>query len=150
MDCPKLRYGVEALPVQIDGKTMLLLRDQLGLCDASLVVSPAAAQILMNMDGTNSLRDLQAQYLRVTGQLVHVEEIQGLQAKLDEHLFLDNDRFNQRLTEEHNRFTEDPVRRMTHAGQSYPGEPAVLKQELASYFLSDAGGPGAPQEAQAH
>jgi AmmeMemoRadiSam system protein B len=36
---------------------------------------------------------------------------------------------------------------MTHAGQSYPGDPALLKQELASYFLSEAGGPGAPQEA---
>jgi AmmeMemoRadiSam system protein B len=147
MDCPKLRYGVEVLPVQVEGKTMLLLRDQLGLCGASLVISPATAQILMNMDGSNSLRDLQAQYMRVTGQLVHIEEIQGLEAKLDEHLFLDNDRFNQRLTEEHKRFAEDPVRRMTHAGQSYPGDPALLKQELASYFLSDAGGPGAPQQA---
>ncbi len=145
MDYPKLRDGVEALPVEVDGKTMILLRDQLGFCEASLVLSPAAIQILSHMDGTNSLRDLQAHLMRLTGQLVYLEQLQEIEAKLDEHLLLDNDRFHQKVVEEHRRFADDPVRHATHAGLSYPGEPALLRQELASYFLTEAGGPGTPQ-----
>jgi AmmeMemoRadiSam system protein B len=145
LDCPKLRYGVEALPVEMEGKTMILLRDQLGFSDQPLVMSSAAAQLLMHMDGSNSLRDLQSLFMRVTGQLIYMEQLQEIQAKLDEHLFLDNDRFQQRVIEEQSRFANDPVRRMTHAGLSYPGEPALLRQELASYFLPESGGPGTPQ-----
>jgi MEMO1 family protein len=144
MENPRLRAGVEALPVDVQGQTMVLLRDQLGYCDDSLVLSPAAAQLLMHMDGSSSLRDLQAHFMRQTGQLIYLEQLQEIATKLDEHLFLDNERFQQRVIEEEKRFREDPVRRMTHAGKSYPAEAVALTQELSSYFVPETGGPGTP------
>ncbi|HBZ56708.1 MAG TPA: AmmeMemoRadiSam system protein B [Syntrophobacteraceae bacterium] len=147
MENPKLRTGVEALPVDVQGKTMILLRDQLGYCEDSLVFSPAAAQLLMRMDGTSSLRDLQADFMRQTGQLIYLEQLQEITAKLDEHLFLENERFQQRVLKEESRFRNDPVRRMSHAGKSYPAESVVLTQELSSYFVPENGGPGAPATA---
>jgi MEMO1 family protein len=142
---PRLRAGVEALPVDVQGQTMILLRDQLGYCDDSLVLSPAAAQLLMHMDGTSSLRDLQAHFMRQTGQLIYLEQLQEIATKLDEHLFLDNERFQLHVLEEEERFRNDPVRRVTHAGKSYPAEAVVLTQELSSYFVAETGGPGTPK-----
>jgi MEMO1 family protein len=142
---PKLRAGVEALPVDVQGQTMILLRDQLGYCEDSLVLSPAAAQLLIHMDGTSSLRDLQAHFMRQTGQLIYLEQLQEIAAKLDEHLFLENERFQQHVIEEEKQFRDDPIRRMTHAGKSYPAEAVVLTQELSSYFVPEIGGPGTPK-----
>jgi MEMO1 family protein len=145
VDYPKLRYGVEVLPIEVQNRSMILLRDQLGYSDDSLILSPAAAHLLMGMNGQNSLRDLQAHFMRATGSLIYLEQLEEIQAKLDEHLFLDNERFHQQAAELRRTYAEDPVRRMTHAGKSYPGDPTQLQQELASYFLEEAGGPGIPQ-----
>jgi MEMO1 family protein len=131
----------------VEGKTMILLRDQLGFCEAPLLMSPAAAQVLIHMDGTNSLRDLQAHLVRISGNLVYLEQLEEIRKKLDEHLLLDNETFHCRVQEETTRFAEAPVRPMMHAGHSYPRDPAILKQELASYFLAETGGPGIPHAA---
>lgn len=135
---PKLRYGLEAFPVEHDGQTMLLLRDRSGFCEEPLLVSPIVAELLMCMDGTHSLRDLQAHFMRRTGQLLFLEKLQEILAKLNEHLFLENDAFYQRAAEEAARFLQDPVRRMQHAGKSYPADPRQLLQQLSGFFAAAA------------
>lgn len=136
---PKLRYGLEAFPVEHDGQTMVLLRDRIGFCEEPLLVSPIVAELLMRMDGTHSLRDLQAHFMRRTGQLLFSEKLQEILAKLNEHLFLENDAFYQRAAEEAARFLRDPVRRMQHAGKSYSADPEQLMQQLSAFFAAAAG-----------
>ena len=144
---PKLRDGLEAHPIEHAGQKMILLRDRIGYASESLVFSPAVIPILANMNGGNSIRDLQADFMRQTGQLLYIEELQNLVKALDEHLFLDNDRFRSLAAEEISSFLGSPVRRMRHAGQSYPNDPEELQKKLDSFFRPENGGPGFPDPA---
>jgi AmmeMemoRadiSam system protein B len=137
MDHPRLRYGLEILPVEHQGQRMMMLRDRLGYSEAPLLIAPQVANLLMHMNGKNSLRDLQAHYMRVTGELLFLDHIEEVLKMLDEHLFLENERFIQVAAQEVARFQQDPVRRMHLAGKSYPEEPQVLQHQIET-FLNEA------------
>lgn len=137
-DLPKVRHGLEALPVEHSGRRMVLLRDRLGYCDDSLIISPQLATLLAQMNGQNSLRDLQAYYMRMTGEMLFTEQLQGILDKLDEHLFLENERFLHAAMEAVAHFQRDPVKRMQFAGKSYPENSDSLRQQLELYFRGES------------
>lgn len=145
---PKLRDGLEALPVEHEGQKLVLLSDRIGYAPESLVVSPVVIPVLVNMNGKNSIRDLQADFMRRTGRLLYMEELQELVKTLDENYFLDNTRFRDFEAAEISSFLGDPVRRMRHAGRSYPLEPEELRKKLDSFFEPGNGGPGLPDAAE--
>jgi hypothetical protein len=146
---PKLRNGLEARPIEHSGQKMFLLRDRIGYTPESLVFSPAIVSILANMNGSNSLRDLQADFMRQTGQLLYMEELQNLVDTLDQHLFLDNDRFRSLAAKEISEFLRSSSRKMRHAGISYPTDPEGLRSKIDSFFRPENGGPGFPGAAGA-
>jgi MEMO1 family protein len=139
---PRLRNGLEALPIEHGGKRMILLRDRMAYSPQQLVLSDRAAVLLIQMDGASSLRDLQAVYLRETGELLFMENIEELVRTLDEHLFLENERFLAFAEREKAAYRDEPVRKMSHAGRSYPEDPAELSARLQSFSSPEAGGPG--------
>lgn len=141
---PKLRNGLEAQQIEHAGQKMILLCDRIGYASRNLVFSHSILPILSNMNGGNSLRDLQADFMRQTGHLLYIEELQNLVKTLDEHLFLDNDRFRDMAAEEIAAFLRSPVRKMRHAGISYPQDPEELRKKLDSFFRPEDGGPGLP------
>jgi hypothetical protein len=147
---PKLRNGLEAHPIEHSGEKMLLLRDRIGYVQENLIFSAHVLPILANMNGANSLRDLQADFMRRTGQLLFIEDLQSLVSTLDEHLFLDNDRFRSLAAKQISEFLGNPVRKMRHAGISYPAKPEELRKKLHSFFMTDNGGPGLPDTAGEH
>ena len=147
---PKLRDGLEAHPIEHSGKKMLLLRDRTGFAQKSLIFAPPVVSILAEMNGSNSLRDLQANFMRQTGQLLYIDEFQNLVETLDESLFLDNDRFRSFAAKEISEFLGSPLRKMRHAGISYPENPEELKAKLYSFFMPENGGPGYPVPKDAH
>src|SRR5436309_2971209 len=84
---PRLR-AVEAFPVEVEGETMLCLRDPSSITDAVLGISMDAVPILQALDGTHTIVDLQASETRRRGRLVLRSEIEELVRTLDEGLFL--------------------------------------------------------------
>ena len=147
---PKLRNGLEAHPIEHSGEKMLLLRDRIGYAQENLVFPGHVIPILANMNGSNSLRDLQADFMRRTGRLLFIEELQNLVATLDEHLFLDNERFRSLAAKEISQFLGSPVRKMHYAGVSYPANAEELKTRLHSFFAVENGGPGFPDASGEH
>lgn len=132
-DFPKLRQGLEALPFEHEGQRLILLRDRLGFAQDSLLIPPHLAALLAQMDGENSLRDLQSNYMRMTGKLLYVEDLQNYVQKLDEGLFLESDRFLALVARERQEFFDEPVRRMQFAGTSYPADPHQLRAHLDGF-----------------
>lgn len=141
---PKLRNGLEAIPIEHSGQKMIVLRDRIGYAKEQLVFAPVAVSIIVKMTGGNSLRDIQAEFMRDTGQLLYMEELNKLVDTLDDHLFLDNEKFRKHAALEIGAFLDSPVRKMYHAGQSYPRDPEQLRGLLDSFFQLENGGPGAP------
>ncbi len=138
MEHPKLRYGLEAVPVQHQGRGYILLRDRLGYNDKPVLLLADFAPFLTFLDGRHSVRDIQAFFLRRTGQLIYSEQIEEMIRVLDENLFLDNARYADHVRRELQRFRDDPVRRMRHAGKSYPEKPDELRAFLDALVPASA------------
>lgn len=134
LDYPKLRRGLQAFPVDRDGHRFVALCDGMGYAHDSLLIPLQLARLLDHMNGDNSLRDLQAFYLKTTGELLFTEYLRDLVEKLDENLFLESDRFLEILARERGAFEQDPVRRMQFAGKSYPLDPGSLRSRLNDFF----------------
>ncbi len=132
------------MSIEYEGNPMILVRDQLGFSDKTPLFSPPVAQLLGQMNGDNSLRDLQALYTGLTGRLIHMEQLENLVLHLDELLFLENDRFIRVSIDQAARFRHDPVRRMVYAGKAYPEDPRELGSLLDGFFLPENHGPGLP------
>jgi MEMO1 family protein len=67
--------------------------------------------------------------------------IRALIAKLDEHLLLDNERFQVHKQRMIQAFRQFPVRQAAHVGSAYEADPSRLEAQLAGYF-ADPEGPG--------
>lgn len=147
VDYPRIRQGLEALPFDHQGQRLIMLRDRLGFAQDSLLIPPHLAALLAQMDGENSLRDLQSNYMRMTGNLLYMEDLQNYVRKLDEGLFLESDRFLALVARERQEFLENPIRRMQFGGVSYPADPQPLRTHLDD-FLSRATGAGSPDRSQ--
>lgn len=147
-DQPRLRDGLEAHPVEVEGKRMILIQDNLGFSCAPMIVSPAAVELLLQMDGSHSLREIQADLMRRIGELLPMEDLLGIVRKLDDNLFLDNERYANFTAGEISRFRDAPTRPAEHAGKSYPADPEALKAEIASFFDPAQGGPGCPDRSK--
>ncbi len=139
VEYPKLR-PVEAFPTEANGKKVLCLRDPTHYAEAVLFVLPEAVEILRYFDGKHSIVDIQAAYVRRHGQLLFREEVEALIATLDQHYFLEGDRFAQHQERLEEAFRHTTTRPAFLAGRSYPPEGPELCQMLEQ-MLQHAEGP---------
>jgi AmmeMemoRadiSam system protein B len=139
---PKLR-AIDIVPVQFNGRPHLLLRDPLQLTDKMLVVSVQAGLLLALLDGTRTLREIQVDLMRLTGEFVMSDQIEGLLRQLDECLFLENERFRKALADAADAYRKSPFRNPSLAGNAYPADAQSLKSMLDSFFEPPKG-PGRP------
>ncbi len=141
LEKPRLR-PVEAVPVRHDGQTLVALRDPERLTGELVIVPAATFLILALMDGTRTLREVQAEIQRHFQQLLPVAELEGLVSRLDELCLLDNERAHIRREDLIREFDRLPARPAAHAGTAYPAEPDELRRVLEGFFHSPDG-PGA-------
>ena len=142
MDCPRLR-PIDAVPVQRGGRVFLQLYDPARLSPHVLVVPQEIAPIVAMLDGTNTVRDIQAALMRQTGALIFAERIQEVVDRLDEALLLHSDRFRAHRTQLEEAFRQSAVREPCSAGSAYPTDPHELRRMLDASFTAD-GGPALP------
>jgi MEMO1 family protein len=146
MERPKIRW-VEAMPFSRDGQEMILIRDTEGIVEESLLVPKGMACLIALMDGTRTLRDIQADYMRESGELIYMEQIEELVRTMDEALFLDNERFSTAWRKARLEYENAPVRNARLAGKSYPGNRMDLLTFLDEMFRADGHRPGTATKA---
>jgi MEMO1 family protein len=129
MDKPRIRF-IEAVPYEKGGKQLVILRDTEGISQEALAVSRDVAFMISLMDGTNTLRDIQAAFMRVSGEMVSMEQIDNLVKALDKNLFLYNDRYIAHMKALYDDYDRLPVRPAWCAGKSY----AANRMELLSFL----------------
>ena len=145
MDYPKLR-PVNVFPVQTSGQTMVCLQDPHNVSEKTLFLPPALYFIVSHFDGSHSILDIQAEYMRGSGQFLYREKVEEIIQQLDENLFLEGDRFQDALNQVEERFRKASMREAVFAGKSYESDPERLRAQLDGYFVGPQGpGPlGAP------
>jgi AmmeMemoRadiSam system protein B len=143
-ELPKLRNRLEVIPIRRGRELYIALRDLDGLNPETLILSPQAYFLITLMDGSNSVVDLQAAYMRRFGDFLYRENLDGLLQKLDTHLFLENDNSRSRIQQLITEFHNQPTRPAYHAGLSYENNGDDLRVQLKSFFAPENGGPGDP------
>ena len=143
-ELPKLRNRLEVIPIRRGRELYIALRDLEGLNPETLILSPQAYFLITLMDGSNSVVDLQAAYMRRFGGILYRENLDGLLQKLDTHLFLENDNSRSRMRQLITEFHNQPTRPAYHAGLSYENNGDDLRVQLKSFFAPENGGPGDP------
>ena len=135
---PRLR-AIEAFPVEHEGERYLALRDPAGFTPSVAMLPMALLEIVSLFDGEHSIDDIRAAVLRHTGEQVERKRIIELAATLDEHGFLDSERFHARRAAIEGEFLASPVRPATHAGGAYAAEPEALRAAMDGFFTSPEG-----------
>ncbi|MBW1982501.1 MAG: AmmeMemoRadiSam system protein B [Deltaproteobacteria bacterium] len=146
-ELPKIRSHLEAIPVSDQGNMQVALRDLEGLSSQTLILSPQAYFILTLLDGSHSITDIQAAYMRRFGDLLFREALEGLLRTLDDNFMLDNDRSRRQKEQLINEFRQQSTRAPYHAGLTYENDPEKLRSQLLAYFSPENGGPGFPEPA---
>lgn len=135
---------LELVAVQHEGRDLFLLRDPRAIATETVLLSEASVELLRFFDGAHSVREVQAELTRRTGQIVPLAQLEEFVAKLDGHYFLESPAYRERrrrITEEYAALSE---RSAQFAGSAYAEDPATLWQELTETYRVE-GGPGVPE-----
>jgi len=138
VDFPKLR-PLTLVPAEHQGRRFLLLQDPEQISEEVVMMPVEVLPVIQFFDGQHSLRDIQAEIMRQTGELVDTEIFQQVAEELDQHLLLDSDRFHQHLQETQATWNALPLRPASHAGLAYPAEPEELRRALDGFYQPPAG-----------
>ncbi len=134
----KLR-AVEVFPVRVDGKELYCLRDPQGFAERPIFLNRALVFIVSHMDGSNTLRDIQADIFRASGEIMPMEDLEGLVTQLDEHRYLESPSFRRYYDEQVRKFHDAPTRSPQHAGSAYEAEMQALTAQLEGFSLHPEG-----------
>ncbi|HUT75605.1 MAG TPA: AmmeMemoRadiSam system protein B [Armatimonadota bacterium] len=130
---PKLR-PVEAFPSLRGGRRVIVLRDAGGLSERTVAVAPEICFLLTLLDGTHTLREVQVEYARASGQLLLSDQLERIVRELDANLLLEGDTLERFAREQREEFARLTVRPASHAGKAYPADAGLLREQLRSYF----------------
>ncbi|MBN1567253.1 MAG: AmmeMemoRadiSam system protein B [Acidobacteria bacterium] len=135
---PRIR-PVEAFPVNMNNQDLICLRDPEGFAEQPVFLNQTLLFLVSRMDGNHSLRDIQADFYRAAGEILPIEELEGLVRQLDEQRYLDSpgfESFYQSLIKE---FRNSPRRPAHHAGSAYEKNREGLKSQIRGFFDSPEG-----------
>ena len=142
MDYPKLRK-IDAFPFETSGQKVIALRDPTRLDDKVLVVSYPVFFVVSLFDGTRSLNEIKAEYMRRYGEILYSERLDEIITYLDEQYLLESERYAQYHQKQKEEFRLANKRISAFAGKSYESDPDKLRHQIEQFFTGP-GGPGAP------
>ena len=134
-DRPCLR-PVDIFPIKAESGVGFVLHDRREIARNSIALSAGAALVLQQLDGTLTLREIQANILRATGKIIPYEQIETLVAKLDEELYLESPRYLAEYTRIRSEFLAMKSRPAALAGSAYPDDPVALRAFLDDLFAA--------------
>ena len=128
---PPLRKDLEFFPLQHGGKQYILIKDHLGLVPEGKAIELPLYQLMVLLDGSRTLRDLQVLLMRQQGGLlVGSDEIKGVVDQLDASFLLESDRFIRAREQIVEQFTSLETRPCSFCGHGYPPDPDDLRKRL--------------------
>ena len=129
----KLRE-IKTQPTIKNGQQGILLTDPIGIGQQTLFVPGSLALLLQLMDGTRDIGTLRTGFELRTGTPLSNSNIEQLIVKLDEALFLENERFSQAYEVAINDYRAASSRPPTLADTCYPAATQDLDIFLKKHF----------------
>ena len=136
---PRLRH-LEAIPAKQQGRDVIALRDPQGYFSNLILLPPPVFYIASLCDGTRSLRDIQAAYVRRFGDIITSDQVASIINELDSKLLLDGEKYRAYKNRLDKEYLSLPNRPMTSAGTAYAADPRELVQQIRT-MIEEAGEP---------
>jgi MEMO1 family protein len=136
--CPKLRT-VDVSPVELDGQSLVALRDPSWARDRSVLLSHSAVALVSLFDGKRDRLSLVTDFAERYGEALAVEVVDSLVAQLDEALVLDSPRYHADLRERREDFSAQAHRPMTMGGTCFAATAQEARVELDGFYSLDDG-----------
>jgi len=144
-DKPRLRAGLDIVPVEHEDEQFYAVRDPLGLAHEPILVPAEVLFIMSLMNGENTVLDMQVEFTKRNGVLIMSDKITNLLQELEVRGFLDSPTFHQRLREIEEAYAKTATREASHSGQAYPSTLPELEAFLNDIVpLPDGRQPGQP------
>jgi len=143
MENPRLRGDLRVMPADTPAGRALVIQDPLGLMEKPAVLGGQALELLPMLDGRHSILDLQTELTRHYGIMITSTQVQRVLNQLDAAWLLDSPRYRAELERLAREFAAADVLPATHAGESYPPDPAALSG-WADGLLAGAAPPPEP------
>ena len=93
---PKVRQDLSLNPIVHDGQNMIVVQDPLGIIDKPLCLTEIASLLLSLMDGTRTIPEIQAVFVRVAGGNVPADFASSHAEELDKIGLLENETYQKR------------------------------------------------------
>jgi MEMO1 family protein len=138
---PRLR-AVEAFPVRMNGEDFICLQDPQKLAEQPVFLNQALVFLVARMDGEHTLRDIQADFFRATGEILPSENLEKIVNQLDKQHYLEGPNFRRFYRDLVQDYCASPSRPAYHAGSAYQVAGESLISQIQGYF-AHAEGPGA-------
>jgi AmmeMemoRadiSam system protein B len=135
---PRMR-PVEVFPVRMDGEDFICVQDPENLAEQPIFLNRMLLFLVSRMDGQHTLRDIQADYFRASGDILPIEDIESIVTQLDEKRYLDGPPFQSFFQGLIREYCELPSRPARHAGSAYAAESEALLSQIRSYFAPPEG-----------
>jgi len=140
MDYPKLR-NIDAFPVKMQGQDLICFRDPQRITENVVFLPQSAYFIVSLFDGVHSIRDIQAEYMRMFGELIYSDQIIEVMEKMDSSLLLDSNHFREYQKNVEEEFFHTSIRKPMLSGGGYESVPEKLRMQIESFYFLE-GGPG--------
>jgi AmmeMemoRadiSam system protein B len=125
--------------MELEGRSLVCLRDPEGFAEQPVFLPAAAALLISRMDGGSTLGDIQAEFLRRTGELLPMGQLADFVTELDRLHFLDSPAFDAFRAGVVRAFREADLRPAAHAGAAYAGSPDALRGQIDAFFAPPEG-----------
>ena len=125
---------LEAIPIEIEGQQMVLLRDPYRFVPDAMTVSIPVYLLMCLMDGNHTTDQLRQQFLDRFGMAIEEKEIVALVEQLDQFGLLETERFETLRRTALTEFEESPARAAAHAGTAYETEPDTLRAQIDGFY----------------
>lgn len=134
---PLLKQGVEILPAEHEGNKIIILKDNEGITNKTLVMPIESLAILQFFNGSNTIKDIQSTILKMTGELISEADIINFVKQLDEANFLENEKLAELRKKIYEDFKKETIRKSIHKGLSYPQNLLELTSFLSKFLRKD-------------
>jgi len=122
-----------------EGQTLVCLRDPEGYVEEPALLSPPAFLVASFLDGQNTITDIQYHFVNHSGGTVlATEDIEQVVEFLDQHGFLQTERFEEIQAAVRDAFAASTTRPAAFAGQAYPDDAAELRAFLDKLLTCNA------------
>jgi MEMO1 family protein len=135
---PRLRT-VEAFPMRVNGEDFICLQDPQKLAEQPVFLNQVLVFLVARMDGEHTLRDIQMDFLRASGQVLPMEDLENIVNSLDEQHYLEGPNFRRFCRELVQDFCSAPSRAAFHAGSAYEASRESLTSQIQDYFTHKEG-----------